>query len=73
MQHFLINAMKDSTNKGNSNLENEKFKLSIIDSLKETDLAGVTGHIKFNEFNNPEKEVVIIKITNGKESFWGKY
>ena len=38
-----------------------------------TYLACVTGHITFDERNNPIKEVSIIKIQNGAYSFATKY
>lgn len=33
----------------------------------------VTGHVTYDELNNPEKTAAIIQIKDGAESFWGKY
>ena len=38
---------------------------AIIDALKDTEVTGVTGHLTFDEDNNPNKTCTIIKIENG--------
>ncbi|MDR1392333.1 MAG: ABC transporter substrate-binding protein [Clostridiales bacterium] len=50
-----------------------EFKQGVIDAMKETDLECVTGHISFDEFNNPIKNVVVNKIVGGKAIFCEKY
>ena len=45
----------------------------IIDALSETEIDGVTGHITFDENNNPVKDLAIIKIEGGKYNFFAKY
>lgn len=46
---------------------------AVIANLKATDLDCVTGHVVFNESNNPEKTAVIISITDGEAKYWGNY
>ena len=38
-----------------------------------TDKEFVTGHVSFDEHNDPQKTAAIIQITGGAESFWGNY
>ncbi len=44
-------------------------KQAVVDALKALDYAGVTGHLTFDEKNNPVKAVTIIKIVNGEYTF----
>ncbi len=46
---------------------------TIIANMKATDMDCVTGHVTFNEYNNPEKTAVIINITGGEAKYWGNY
>lgn len=41
----------------------------VIKALKEVEIDGVTGKIKFGENNNPVKSATIIKISDGKYNF----
>ena len=50
-----------------------EYKQATIDAMKATDMDCVTGHVTYNEFNDPEKTAVIINITGGEAKFWGKY
>ena len=47
------------------------FKAALIAHMAATDLTGVTGHITFDELNNPQKTAVILEVVNGEERFWG--
>lgn len=49
------------------------YKQKVVDSMKATDMDCVTGHVTYNQYNNPEKTAVIINITGGAAKFWGKY
>ena len=42
---------------------------AIVDAMKATDIVGVTGHITFDEGNNPIKSAFIMGIENGVEVF----
>lgn len=47
-------------------------KVAIKDALKATNLESVTGHLTFDENNNPIKEAFMIKIENGENKFEAK-
>jgi len=50
-------------------LDNE----TVIANMKATDMDCVTGHVTFDEYNNPQKTAVIINITGGEAKYWGNY
>jgi len=50
-----------------------EFKDATIAHMSATNLTGVTGHITFDEFNNPQKTAFIITVDGGTESFWGTF
>lgn len=51
----------------------DEYKQAVIDAMKATDMNCVTGHITFDDYNNPQKTAVIINITGGEAKFWGNY
>jgi branched-chain amino acid transport system substrate-binding protein len=51
-------------------LSNSTEKNDILSTLKDINYNGVTGNITFNEYGDPDKELEIIKINNGKNSFY---
>ena len=51
----------------------DAYRQAIIDAMKATDMDCVTGHVTFNEYNNPEKTAAIIKIEGGAAKYWGNY
>ena len=44
-------------------------KQAVIDALKTLEYDGVTGHLTFDEKNNPVKAVTVLKIVNGDYTF----
>ena len=38
-------------------------------AIKELEFDGITGHLTFDEKNNPVKSITIIKIVNGDYTF----
>ena len=44
-------------------------KQAVVDALKTLDYDGVTGHLTFDENNNPVKAVTVLKIVNGEYTF----
>ena len=44
-------------------------KQAVVDALKGIEYDGVTGHLTFDEKNNPVKAVTVLKIVNGKYTF----
>ncbi|WP_157452254.1 hypothetical protein [Clostridium massiliamazoniense] len=41
--------------------------VDVVEALKNIEVKGVTGNIKFGEDNSAVKEAVILKIDNGKK------
>ncbi len=56
--------MKDAIEKAGST-----DKDAIVKVMKESDFAGVTGHLRFDEKNNPVKAVTVLKVVNGNYTF----
>ena len=56
--------MKDAIEKAGST-----DKDAIVKAMKESDFAGVTGHLRFDEKNNPFKAVTVLKVVNGNYTF----
>ena len=44
-------------------------KEKLVQTIKKSDMDGITGHLTFDEKNNPIKAVTIIKIIDGKYVF----
>ena len=44
-------------------------KQAVVDALKTLDYDGVTGHLTFDENNNPVKAVTVLKIVIGEYTF----
>ena len=51
----------------------EEYRKLVIDTMRATDMNGVTGHITFDSYNNPIKSAVIIEIRDGEERYWGTF
>jgi branched-chain amino acid transport system substrate-binding protein len=51
----------------------DDYRLAIMDALRATNLDGVTGHITYDQYNNPIKSAFMIEIRDGEARFWGKY
>ena len=66
---ILLAAMEKAAGEVGS----EDYRLSVISELFATDLEGVTGHVTYDEFNNPQKTATINYITGGVATFWGSY
>ena len=64
LAYDAVYILKDAIEKAGTT---EKEKL--VAAIKESDMDGVTGHLTFDEKNNPIKAVTIIKIINGKYVF----
>ena len=66
---ILLAAMEKATGEVGS----EAYRQSVIEQLSATDMEGVTGHVTFDELNNPQKTATINYITGGVATFWGSY
>lgn len=51
----------------------DDYKQAIIDAMAATDSDYVTGHVSFDDHNDPQKTAAIINITGGAEAFWGSF
>lgn len=56
--------MKDAIEKAGST-----DKEAIVKAMKGIEFDGVTGHLKFDDKNNPVKAVTVLKIVNGNYTF----
>lgn len=70
---IMFSAIKTTEDGGQTIDTSAECRQTIIDSLKATDLDCLTGHITFDENNNPIKECTIIKIQGGKDEYVEKY
>ena len=51
----------------------DEYKAEIIAAMKATDSDYVTGHVSYDDHNDPQKTAAIINIVGGEEKFWGSY
>ena len=51
----------------------EAFQNAVIANISATNIQGVTGHITFDQYNNPQKSAFIVEIVNGEETLWGSF
>ena len=51
----------------------DEYSKAIIAAMKATDMDCVTGHVAYDQYNNPEKSAAIITFQNGAAKFWGNY
>jgi branched-chain amino acid transport system substrate-binding protein len=64
----LLDSIKAAEAKG-LKAGSDEYKQALIDGMKNTTSVGITSKYAFDEFNNPIKEAVIIKLEGGKENF----
>jgi len=50
-----------------------EFKDSVIAHMAATNMTAVTGHITFDQYNNPQKTAVIVEFTDGEPRLWGTF
>ncbi|MCL2838273.1 MAG: ABC transporter substrate-binding protein [Oscillospiraceae bacterium] len=70
---ILIDAIERTLAATDYNPASEEFRIALIANMARTNLTGVTGHIAFDEFNNPQKTAVILNVADGVEVFWGYF
>lgn len=51
----------------------DEYSEAIIAAMAATDGDYVTGHVSYDEHNDPQKTAAILNITDGAETFWGSY
>lgn len=64
----LIDALKAAEDAGLA-AGSDEYKAAVIDAMKNTSSVGITSEYAYDEFNNPIKSAVIIKLENGNENF----
>ncbi len=69
---ILCGALTEAENAGLT-AGADDYKAAVIEAMAATDADYVTGHVVYNEYNNPEKSAAIINIVDGATTFWGKY
>lgn len=51
----------------------DDYRQAVVDAMKATDADFVTGHVTYDEYNNPQKTAAIIGFADGASSFWGNF
>lgn len=69
---ILCDAIKKAETSGKS-YGSAEYKQAIIDNMKATNSDYVTGHVSFDDHNDPQKTAAIINLVGGEEKFWGSY
>lgn len=69
---IVCDALERVYNEG-VEIDGESSYEAIIEAIRATDLDGVTGHITFDENNNPIKTLSIIQIKDGAYHFYMNY
>lgn len=69
---IVCDALERVNNDG-VKIDGESSYEAIIDALRATEVDGVTGHITFDENNNPIKTLSIIQIKDGAYHFYMNY
>jgi len=70
---ILFAAIEHVKNNTEYRVGSDEYRSAIINAMAATNLTGVTGHITFDEFNNPIKTAVIVEIRDGRPAFWGNF
>ncbi len=69
---ILCAALEKAEASGNK-AGSDEYRQAVIAAMKATDMDCVTGHVTYDEFNDPEKSAAIITVADGKAKFWGNY
>ncbi|MCL2828385.1 MAG: ABC transporter substrate-binding protein [Oscillospiraceae bacterium] len=70
---ILIAAIETALAGGATPDDVAPFREAVIAAMAATDINGVTGHITFDQYNNPQKTAVILVIQDGEERLWGTF
>lgn len=69
---IVCDALERVNNDG-VKIDGESSYEAIIEALRDTEVDGVTGHITFDENNNPIKTLSVIQIKDGAYHFYMNY
>lgn len=50
-----------------------EYGQAIIDAMAATDGDFVTGHVTYDDHNDPQKTAFILNLVDGEEKYWGSY
>ena len=64
----LLDAIQDAEDQG-LQAGSDEYKTAVVEAMKNTSSVGITSTYAFDEYNNPIKDAVIIKIEDGSENF----
>ena len=64
LEDLMVVAFKNAIEKAGTT-----DKEDLVKAIKASDMDGITGHLTFDEKNNPIKAVTIIKVKDGKYIF----
>ena len=70
---MIICAAIEKAEASGAKAGSDDYREAIIAAMKATDMDCVTGHVTYDQYNNPEKSAAIITITAGAAKFWGNY
>lgn len=70
---MILAAAIEKAEQSGAKYGSDEYRQAIIAAMKATDMDCVTGHVTFNQYNNPEKSAAIINITDGAAKYWGNY
>lgn len=71
---IIIAAIEGALADGHSpDADADAFKASIISHMAASSITAVTGHITFDQYNNPQKTAVIIQFVDGEPRLWGSF
>ena len=64
----LLDAIQAAEDQG-LQAGSDEYKAAVVDAMKNTSSVGITSTYAFDEYNNPIKDAVIIKVEDGSENF----
>ena len=70
---MILAAALEKAEASGAKYGSDDYRQAIIDAMKATDMDCVTGHVTYDQYNNPEKAAVIISIQDGVGKFFGNY
>ena len=70
---MILCAALEKAEASGSKAGTDEYRKAVIAAMKATDMDCVTGHVTYDQYNDPEKSAAIITIADGKAKFWGNY
>ncbi len=70
---MIMCAALEKAEASGSKAGSDEYRKTVIAAMKATDMDCVTGHVTYDEYNNPNKSAAIIKVEGGAAKYWGNY